>query len=93
MYQYLILAPIIIIFGAAALALPWFIVRAGYREVVQTACACVSVLALCATTGVFSYINDTPMAILYGSGAFACFLFTLDCALPLYLTRKKADKS
>ena len=51
MYHYLVFVPLALIFSAAALALPWFIVRAGYRDLVQITCACVSVLGLCAATG------------------------------------------
>lgn len=43
MYHYLVFVPLALIFSAAALALPWFIVRAGYRDLVQITCACVSV--------------------------------------------------
>lgn len=51
MYHYLVFVPLALIISAAALALPWFIVRAGYRDLVQITCACVSVLGLCAATG------------------------------------------
>ncbi|WP_346843128.1 cobalamin biosynthesis protein CbiX [Escherichia coli] len=72
--------------------LPWFIVRAGYRDLVQITCACVSILGLCAATGVFSYFDNKPLAFLYGCGALACFLYAVDCAIPLYMTRKKPRK-
>ncbi|HAD0669996.1 TPA_asm: cobalamin biosynthesis protein CbiX [Salmonella enterica subsp. enterica serovar Typhimurium] len=102
MYHYLVFVPLALIFSAAALALPWFIVRAGYRDLVQITCACVSVLGLCAATGVFSYFDNKPLAFLYGCGALACFLYgcgalacflyAVDCAIPLYMTRKKPRK-
>ncbi|WP_275257788.1 protein CcgC [Citrobacter farmeri] len=92
MYHYLVFVPLALIIRAAALALPWFIVRAGYRDLVQITCACVSVLGLCAATGVFSYFDNKPLAFLYGCGALACFLYAVDCAIPLYMTRKKPRK-
>ncbi|MGE9324129.1 protein CcgC, partial [Escherichia coli] len=39
MYHYLVFVPLALIISAAALALPWFIVRAGYRDLVQITCA------------------------------------------------------
>ncbi|STL59303.1 Uncharacterised protein [Escherichia coli] len=53
--NYLIIIPIVLILAAAALALPWFMVRQGYREQVQLGGACTTVLGLAASTGVFSY--------------------------------------
>ncbi|WP_139166191.1 cobalamin biosynthesis protein CbiX [Klebsiella pneumoniae] len=64
----------------------------GYRDLVQITCACVSILGLCAATGVFSYFDNKPLAFLYGCGALACFLYAVDCAIPLYMTRKKPRK-
>lgn len=81
MYHYLVFVPLALIISAAALALPWFIVRAGYRDLVQITCACVSVLGLCAATGVFSYFDNKPLAFLYGCGALACFLYAVDLSL------------
>ncbi|MGT1687452.1 cobalamin biosynthesis protein CbiX [Salmonella enterica subsp. enterica serovar Typhi] len=72
MYHYLVFVPLALIISAAALALPWFIVRAA--------------------TGVFSYFDNKPLAFLYGCGALACFLYAVDCAIPLYMTRKKPRK-
>ncbi|HGO4743383.1 TPA: hypothetical protein MCU40_004704 [Klebsiella pneumoniae] len=42
--NYLIIIPIALILAAAALALPWFMVRQGYREQVQLGGACTTVL-------------------------------------------------
>ncbi|WP_245397137.1 hypothetical protein [Escherichia coli] len=53
--NYLLIIPIAFILAAAALALPWFMVRQGYREQVQLGGACTTVLGLAASTGVFSY--------------------------------------
>lgn len=44
--NYLIIIPIAFILAAAALALPWFMVRQGYREQVQLGGACTTVLGL-----------------------------------------------
>lgn len=77
---------------ALPLALPRFMVRAGMREIVQLSCACAAVLGLCAATGIFSYADNGPLALLYGCAALACFLYAIDCALPLYMTRKQPRK-
>ncbi|AKL44492.1 cobalamin biosynthesis protein CbiX [Salmonella enterica] len=86
--NYLIIIPIAFILAAAALALPWFMVRQGYREQVQLGGACTTVLGLAASTGVFSYADNMPLALLYGSASVVSFLYALDCFLPLYLSRK-----
>ncbi len=75
MYHYLVFVPLALIISArCACPAPRFIVRAGYRDLVQITCACVSVLGLCAATGVFSYFDNKPLAFLYGCGALACFV-------------------
>lgn len=92
MHYLFVLIPLALFASAAALALPWFIVRAGMREIVQLSCACAAVLGLCAATGIFSYADNGPLALLYGCAALACFLYAIDCALPLYMTRKQPRK-
>ncbi|HCB1508886.1 TPA: cobalamin biosynthesis protein CbiX, partial [Citrobacter freundii] len=47
-----------------------------------------TVLGLAASTGVFSYADNMPLALLYGSASVVSFLYALDCFLPLYLSRK-----
>ena len=86
--NYLIIIPIVLILAAAALALPWFMVRQGYREQVQLGGACTTVLGLAASTGVFSYADNMPLALLYGSASDVSNLFVLACFLPLYLSCK-----
>lgn len=73
--NYLIIIPIALILAAAALALPWFMVRQGYREQVQLGGACTTVLGLAASTGVFSYADNMPLALLYGSASVVSFLY------------------
>ena len=90
--NYLIIIPIAFILAAAALALPWFMVRQGYREQVQLGGACTTVLGLAASTGVFSYADNMPLALLYGSASVVSFLYALDCFLPLYL-RQPGEKN
>ncbi|EBW7114656.1 cobalamin biosynthesis protein CbiX [Salmonella enterica subsp. enterica serovar Telelkebir] len=89
---YLIIAPIVLILAAAALALPWFMVRQGLREQVQLCCACTAGLGLAAATGVFSYFDNAPLAMLYGAATLSSLLYALDCWLPLYLSRKSLDQ-
>ena len=94
MHSYLfVLIPISLLFSAAALALPWLMVRQGYREIVQVCCACTTLLGACAATGIFTANDNAPMALLYGSGSLLSFLYALDCAAPLYMTRKKKNKA
>jgi len=90
--SYIVLLPLVFLGASAALALPWFMVREGYREQVQITCACAVVIGLCAACGVFSYFDNTPLAILYGSATLFAFVYALDCALPLILSSKAMSK-
>ncbi|SYX54261.1 Uncharacterised protein (plasmid) [Citrobacter freundii] len=80
MYHYLRFVPLALIFSAAALALPWFIVRAGYRDLVQITCACVSVGPVCgdrvsATSIISRCVSGTVAA------RWRAFCTPVDCAI------------
>ncbi len=61
MHYLFVLIPLALFASAASLALPWFMVRAGMREIVQLSCVCAAVLGQCAGTGIFSYADIGPL--------------------------------
>ncbi|WP_426575617.1 cobalamin biosynthesis protein CbiX (plasmid) [Xenorhabdus stockiae] len=84
--MYFLIIPIVLILSAAALALPWFMIRQGYRELVQVGVACTTVLGFAALTGIFNYADHTQMMIYFAALSSFMFLFAIDCALPLFLS-------
>lgn len=88
--NYLIIIPIVIVFASAALALPWVMVRQGYREQAQVSGACTTVLGLAVSTGIFNYADN--VALVYASTAAVSFLYALDCFLPLFVFRATTSK-
>jgi hypothetical protein len=76
----------------SGLVLPWLMVRQGYREIVGMFCFITSVLSLALIAGVVGQAADLSVMVMFAGCAVYAVLMAINCALPLWLTRKSVKR-